>query len=90
MGSYGVVVAAPLPDHDLHLLQAVEDFSVQAFVSQFVVEALVVTVFPRTAGFDEQGFGTNPVEPFPDERRSHLWPVVRSDMLRHTMSEHTV
>ena len=46
MRTYGVVVASPVFDHDLCLLQCVEDFSVEQFITQFAVEALAIAVRP--------------------------------------------
>ena len=63
MGPFGVVVLSPLFDDDSCLLEAIEDFSVKKLIPEFSVEALVVTVFPRAAGFDEQGLATDLFEP---------------------------
>jgi hypothetical protein len=51
--SAGVVVLPPLFDDNLRFLQAVEDFSVQAFIPELTVKTLVIAVLPGTAGFDE-------------------------------------
>src|ERR1039458_8105126 len=54
MGPLGVVFHPPLLDHDLCLLQRVKNLSIQAFIPQLPVEALAVTVLPRTARLDVQ------------------------------------
>ena len=41
-----IVVATPFLDEDLGLTQAVEDLTIQKFVSEPCVEALAVAVFP--------------------------------------------
>ena len=47
MWSLGVVVLPPLFDDDLCLLQAIENFSVQEFISEPGIEALAVSILPR-------------------------------------------
>ena len=41
---------SPLFDDDFGLLEAIEDFSIEQFVPEFSVKALVVAVFPGAAG----------------------------------------
>src|SRR3982751_2237172 len=50
--SDGVVVMAPLTDHNLGFLQTVEDLTVEQLIAQLAVEGLAVAVLPRTAGPD--------------------------------------
>ena len=57
MGPPRVVLHPPLLDHDLRLLQRVENLSIQALVPQLPIEALTVAVLPGTARFDVQGSG---------------------------------
>ena len=52
-----VVFDSPLLDHDLCLLQRIKDFSIQTLIPQLHVEALAVTVLPRTARLDVQCSG---------------------------------
>ena len=66
MGPYGVVVLSPLLDDDFGLLEAVEDFSIEQFISEFSIKALVVTVFPGAAGFYEQSPTADLLQPIPD------------------------
>ena len=64
MWTYRVVVAPPVFDHDLCLLQCVEDFAVEQFIAQLAVEALAVAVLPWAAWFDVGGLspdGSDPV-----------------------------
>ena len=42
-----VVMMPPLLQHDLGLLQSVEDLAVHELVAQPAIEALIVTVLPR-------------------------------------------
>jgi hypothetical protein len=42
----------PAFGQNLHLLQRVEDFSIQELISELRVGALAVTVLPWTSGFD--------------------------------------
>ena len=57
MRPYRVEVIAPLLDHDLGLLQAVEDFLVETLVTQLAVEGFTIAVLPWTAGLDVERLG---------------------------------
>ena len=59
------VLHPPLFDHDLRLLQRIEDLSVQALVPQLAVEALAVAVLSRTARCDVQRLGADRRQPRP-------------------------
>jgi hypothetical protein len=54
MWSFGVVEASPLFDQHLGLLECVEEFEVQALVSELAVKAFAITVLPGTSRFDEE------------------------------------
>ncbi len=82
MRSFGIVEVSPLLDQHLSFPQSVEDFSVQTFIPEFAVEALTVTIFPRTPRFNEECLGADPSEPFPHGFGRELRTVVGSDMLR--------
>src|ERR1700689_1602376 len=56
---HGVVIDPPPFSQHLHLLQRVENFSVQKLVTQLGVEALTVPVLPGRAGFDVQRLGAD-------------------------------
>src|SRR5580658_2385650 len=51
-----VVVLTPHVDQDLRFRQAVENLPIQQFIPQLPIEALNVSIFPRTARFNEQRF----------------------------------
>ena len=51
---------SPVLDDYLRLLERVEDFAVEQFVTEFRVEALAIAVFPWTARHDVGGLGTHP------------------------------
>ena len=44
---------SPLFNDDFGLLEAIEDFSIEQFVPEFSVKALVVAVFPGAVGFSK-------------------------------------
>jgi hypothetical protein len=54
-----VVVAPPALDDDSGLSERVEDFAVEQLVAKARVEALDVTVLPRTAPLDVSGLGAD-------------------------------
>src|SRR5262249_44964166 len=54
MRSLRVVVHSPLFDHDLRLLQGVENLSIQTLVPQLPVEAFTVAVLPWASRLDVQ------------------------------------
>jgi hypothetical protein len=47
-----IEVAPPTCDDDLGFAQGVEDFAIEQFIAQASVEALDISVFPRTAWLD--------------------------------------
>jgi hypothetical protein len=47
---------SPLFDHDLRLLQGIENLFVQAFIPQLPIETFTVAVLPRTARHDDCDF----------------------------------
>lgn len=55
-----VVLITPLLDDDLGLLQTVEDLLIEAFVAQFAVEGLAISVLPWTARLDVQRLRSQP------------------------------
>ena len=82
MWADGIVVTPPALDHDLSLLQRIEDLPVQEFVAQARVEALDVTVLPWAAGGDVGRLGTNGGNPLPYGLGDELGAVVRPDVRR--------
>ena len=63
MWAGGVEVATPAFDHDLCLLQAVEDLTVERFVTQAGVEAFDEAVLPRAARGDVGRLGADGGDP---------------------------
>lgn len=71
-----VVVASPTFNNDLRLPQGVKDFSIEQFVPELAIEALVVAVLPGTAWLDEEGLHPKPLQPVPDRKGSELRTIV--------------
>ena len=80
-----VVLLPPPFCQYLHLLQRVKDLTVQQFIPQLPVEALVIAVLPWTPWLDEQGPYTDTRQSVPDRLRRELRTVVRPDVLRHAV-----
>jgi hypothetical protein len=57
-----ILLPSPLLDDDLGFLQSAKDFTVEHLIAKLAVEALNVTVLPRTARLDEQGLERQLVE----------------------------
>jgi len=57
---------SPVFDDDLRLLERVEDFAVEQFVTELRVEALAIAVFPWASRHDVGGFGTDCCDPLPE------------------------
>ena len=75
-----VVVASPILDHDLGLLQCVEDFTVEQLIAQLSVEALAIAVLPRTAPLDVSGPGSNGGDPIPERLGDKLRAVIGTNV----------
>src|SRR5664280_1871533 len=75
-----VVEPPPAGDEDLRLLERVEEFAVQEFVTQLAVERLDVAVLPGGAGLDEQGGDAEVTEPFAHRLGDELGTVVAPDV----------
>ena len=75
MRPYGVVVASPGFDHDLGLLQCVEDLAVEQFIAQFAVEAFAIAVLPRAARLDIGRLGSDGCDPLPKSKSNELRTV---------------
>ena len=85
-----VVLIAPLLNDDARFLQAVEDFSVEAFVPQLAVEGLAIAVLPRAARFNVERPGAKRCEPGAHDLCRHLRAVIGPDMPRHSAFEHHI
>ena len=77
-------MAPPVFDHDLYLLQGVEDFAVEQFITQFAVEALAVAVLPRTSRLDVGRLGSDGGNPFSKSNGDDLGAVIRPKGCRDT------
>ena len=85
-----VVLIAPLLDDDGGFFQAVEDFSVEAFVAQLTVEGLAIAVLPRAARFNIKRLRSQPCEPAAHDPGRHLRAVIGPDVPWHSAFEHHI
>ena len=90
MRSDRVEVLAPLLDDDGGILQAVEDFAVEAFVAQLAIEGLAVAVIPWAAWRNVKRLCAGLSEPVAHDLGRHLRAVVRPDVLRNAFGNHHV
>src|SRR3954454_15419156 len=90
MRSDGVVVTPPALDDDLRLAKGVEDLAIEQFVSQPGIEALDVTVLPRTARSDIGGLGSDRRDPLLDGLGDKLRAVVGANVARHATQDEQV
>ena len=79
MWSLYVVVFPPFFDDYLCFPKAVEDFSVEQFISEPTVKALAVSILPWTAWFDVGGLSSNSCNPVSDSLSNELRAVVRAN-----------
>jgi hypothetical protein len=86
----GVVVPSPALDHDLRLLERVEDFTVEQFVPKASIEAFHVAVLPRRAWSDVGGFDSYPGDPGLHGLRDELRAVVGTHVSRHATQDEQV
>lgn len=76
MWTHRVVVTSPVFDHDLGLLQCVEDFTIEQLIAQLAVEALAIAILPWTSRFDVSGLGSDGADPIPERLGNELGAVV--------------
>lgn len=57
---------SPAFDHDLRLLERIEDLAIEQFISKPRIEALNEAVLPRAAWSDVSGLGPDSSDPFLD------------------------
>jgi hypothetical protein len=69
-------VSPPRLDHDLCLLEAVEDLPVEQLIAELAVEALDVAILPGTARLDVSGLSSDGRNPFSDRGRNELGAVI--------------
>src|SRR6478735_7834826 len=63
-------------DHDLRLLQCVEDLAVQQLVAQLSVEAFAIAIFPRASRLDVGGLGSDSGDPFSESKGDELGAII--------------
>ena len=71
----------------LCLLQRVEDFGIQKFISEFAIEDFVVSILPWAAGFNELRLHADRPEPGSDGNARKLQAIVRVDMIRRVIPD---
>ena len=76
---------APPTGDDPHLLEAVENFAVEQFVTQAGVEALDIAVLPWAARLDVEGGNAQPAQPFSHDIGHKFGAIIGPDMLRRAM-----
>ena len=81
MRSNGIVMLPPALDQHLRLAKRGEDFHIEQFVAQLGIEALIVSVLPRTARLDIECSHADPAEPRAYCLGPEFAAIVRSDML---------
>jgi hypothetical protein len=85
-----VVFHSPFLDNDLRFLQRVKNLSVQAFIPQFPVETLAVTVLPRTPRLNVPSSRSQIPQPLPKFPSHELRSVVRSNVLWNSSPQHHI
>ena len=90
MRPYRVVVPSPSFDHDLRLLERVEDFAIEQLIAQLAVERLAIAVLPGTSWFDVGGLGADGCNPFAERECDELRAVVGTDVGRHAASDEQI
>ena len=78
-----IVLLPPHFDHNLCLLQRIEDLPCKQLISHLPVERLNVAVFPGTAWLDEQRFDFQPAQPGTNFLGSELGAIIRTQVNRH-------
>ena len=74
-----LILHPPLLDHNLGLLQGVENLSVRALIPQLSIETLAVAVLPGTLGLDVKRLHPDSPQPFPISVMTVGWGNQRSD-----------
>ena len=69
-------MASPVLDHDLSLLQCVEDLAIEQLIAQLAIEAFAIAVLPWTSRLDVSGFGADGGDPIPERLGDKLRAVV--------------
>ena len=82
MWTHRVVVASPILDHDLGLLQCVENLAVEQLIAQLAIEAFAIAILPWASRLDVSGPGSDGGDPIPKRLGDELRAVVRTDVRR--------
>ena len=75
-----IVVLPPTLNQLLCLLQRVEDFGIQKFISEFAIEDFVVSILPWATGLHELRLHADWPEPGSDGNRRKHQAIVRADI----------
>jgi len=79
-----VVLPSPHLDQYLHLLERVNDSTIQKLIAELPVEALRVAVLPWATRLDVKRSCPHVLQPLPPGNRRELKSVVRPDVPRHS------
>ena len=82
-----IVMAPPAFDDDLSFLEGVEDLAIEQLITQASVEALDVSVLPRTAPLDIGSLGADSGDPTLD---GLVRSIIRPDMTRDAPQDEEV
>ena len=80
MWSLFIIVMSPPFDDDFRFPKIPEPLSIQAFVAQLTVEALVDSILPRLARFDEGRLHTASLEPLFNSMSNQLRAIITLDV----------
>jgi len=81
----GIIFPPPFFNQHLGLFQGIEDLTVEPFITEFAIEALDVTVFPRAARLNKERLNIKVFEPLANNSGRELGTVIRANMLRRAM-----
>ena len=79
-------VPLPLLNDDPWFSQAIEDLSVQEFITGPDIEALAIFVLPWCPRSDVGSLGTDGFDLLPDSIRNGLGSVIRADVCQNTLN----
>jgi len=78
-------MSAPVLDQDLSLAERREDFSIPQLVAQLRIEALIVAILLRVAGFDIEGLHADPTKPAAHRLGGEFAAIIGSYLFRRAM-----
>ena len=85
-----VVVVSPCLDHDLRLLECVEDLAVEQLIAELAIEAFAVAVLPGAARLDVGGLRTDSSDPGTERPGHELRAVIRANVSRYAMQDEEI